>query len=239
MKKSLITLALISAVAFPAFASDYQAGDIVIRGGFTQVNPDNDQATVFLDASALPLGLSVEDNTQLGLNFVYFYDQNWAVELLAATPFSHDVILHDNGGATNAIYGINLNDTELAQVKHLPPTLSALYYFTNASAFKSYVGLGVNYTIFFDEEFTATPKAAGFSDLSLDASWGYSVQVGGDYQLNNDWHVNLSARYIDINTDATFNLENDLNVTGGLAGKGSASVNVDPMVYSFMLGYKF
>lgn len=239
MKKSLFTFAALSALSFSAFSANYQAGDMVIRGGFTQVNPDNNRSSVLLDGSALPLGLSVNENTQLGLNFVYFYDQNWAVELLAATPFSHNVILHDDGGVTNAIYGIDLNGAKFAQVKQLPPTLSALYYFSNSSAFKPYVGLGINYTVFFDEEFTATPKAAGFSDLNLDASWGYSFQVGGDYQLNNNWHINLSARYIDINTDAKFNVENDLNVMGGLAGKGTASVDVDPMVYSFMLGYKF
>lgn len=239
MKKSLFTFAALSALSFSAFSANYQAGDMVIRGGFTQVNPDNNQAGVLLDGSALPLGLSVNENTQLGLNFVYFYDKNWAIELLAATPFSHDVILHDDGGATNAIYGIDLNGAKLAQVKQLPPTLSALYYFDSTSAFKPYLGLGLNYTVFFDEEFTATPKAAGFSDLNLDASWGYSVQVGSDYQLNDDWHINLSARYIDINTDATFNLENDLNVTGGLAGKGNAKVDVDPMVYSLLIGYKF
>lgn len=239
MKKSLFTFAALSALSFSALSANYQAGDIVIRGGITQVNPDNNRDTVLLDGGALPLNLSADEDTQLGLNFVYFYDQNWAIELLAATPFNHDIILHDNSGATNSIYGIDLNRAKFAQAKQLPPTLSALYYFTTSSPFKPYIGLGLNYTVFFEEEFTAIPKAAGFSNLNLDASWGYSVQIGGDYQLNDKWHINLSARYIDINTDATFNVENNLNVTGGLVGRGSASVDVNPMVYSFLLGYKF
>lgn len=239
MKKSLLSLAALSAVSFASIAANYQAGDILVRGGLTNVNPDSNEAGVFLDGGALPLSLSVEDNTQLGLNFVYFYNENWAIELLAATPFSHDITLNDVSGATNAIYGIDLNGAKLAEVKHLPPTLSALYYFDSTSAFQPYVGVGLNYTVFFDEEFTDTPIAAGFSDLDLDASFGYSVQVGADYQLDNHWHINASARYIDLSTDATFNLKNSLNVSGGLAGKGSTQVDVDPMVYSLLIGYKF
>jgi len=237
MKKTLLTFALLSILPTAALAN--QAGDILVRGGLTMAAPGGNQADVLLDGSATPLSISVGDNTQLGLNFVYFFDSNWAIELLAATPFTHDVVLHDPEGATNSIYGIDLNGATLAEVSHLPPTLSALYYFDTGSTFKPYVGVGLNYTIFFDEEFTPTPQAAGFSNLELDGSFGYSVQVGLDYELDKNWSVNVSARYIDISSEATFDLDNALEVPGGLAGKGSATVDVDPMVYSIMLGYKF
>jgi len=235
MKKSLLTIALLSGLSTATLAN--QAGDFMIRGGLTTVNPDSGNAIVSLDGAATPLSLSVEDNSQLGLNFVYFFDSNWAIELLAATPFTHDVTLNDPQGITDSVYGIDLDGATLAEVTHLPPTLSALYYFDFDSALKPYVGVGVNYTIFFDEEFTTTPTAAGFSNLELDGSFGLSFQVGVDYEINSNWSINASARYIDIVTDATFDLNDPLNV--GLEGKGSASVDVDPMVYSLMLGYKF
>ena len=234
MKKSLLAIALLS-LSLPSLAN--QAGDIVVRGGATMVSPDSGSAGVALDAALTPLLLTVDDNTQLGLNFVYFIDSNWAIELLAATPFTHDVILKDPDGVTSSVYGIDLNGEKLAEVTHLPPTLSALYYFDTGSAFKPYVGAGINYTIFFDEQFTATPKAAGFKNLELDGSFGLSVQVGMDYELDENWSLNISARYIDIATDASFDLTDPLNV--GLEGRGSASIDVDPMVYSVMLGYKF
>ena len=106
----------------------------------------------------------------------------------------------------------------------------SLYYFDSASDIKPYVGVGINYTIFFDEDFKNTPKSLGFSELELDSSFGISVQIGADYQLDDKWHVNASARYIDIGTEANFKI-------GDV--KGSASIDVDPMVYSIMLGYKF
>lgn len=237
MKKTFLALALLSSLSTTAIAN--QAGDLLIRGGLTMAAPSSNQATVLLDGAATPLSISVDDNTQLGLNLVYFFDSNWAVELLAATPFTHDVVLHDPEGVTSSIYGIDLNGATLAEVSHLPPTLSALYYFDTGSAFKPYVGVGLNYTVFFDEEFTSTPQAAGFSNLELDGSFGYSVQVGLDYELDQNWSINVSARYIDISTEAIFDLDNALEVPDGLVGKGSASVAVDPMVYSIMLGYKF
>jgi len=235
MKKSLLAIALLSSFSFTTLAN--QAGDILVRGGATMISPDSSKAGVALDGTMTPLSISVDDNTQLGLNVVYFFDSNWAVELLAATPFTHDVVLHDPQGVTEAVYGANLDGAKLAEVTHLPPTLSALYYFDTGSAFKPYVGAGINYTVFFDEEFTATPASVGFKNLELDSSFGLSFQVGADFELNKNWSVNVSARYIDIGTKATFDLEDPHNV--GLAGSGSASVEVDPMVYSIMLGYKF
>ena len=232
MKKSLLAIALLSSLSTVALAN--QAGDILMLCGATMVTPDSGKSAILLGGSdATGASLSVDDNTQLGLNFVYFFDSNWAVELLAATPFTHDVTLHDPTAALGGALGVpaGLDGAKLAEVTHLPPTLSALYYFDTGTAFKPYVGLGINYTIFFDEEFESAPKSLGLSNLELDGSFGYSVQVGADYDLGDNWSVNVSARYIDISTDATFDVAGD-NI-------GSANIDVDPMVYSVMLGYTF
>jgi len=218
MKKTLLTIALLSSLSTAAFAN--QAGDILIRGGATMVSPDSGKSAIQLSGTDSGMALSVGDDTQLGLNFVYFFDSNWAIELLAATPFDHDIELHAAGATTL-----------LADTKQLPPTLSALYYFNTGSALKPYVGLGINYTVFFDNSFTSAYSDAGFSNLELDNSFGYSVQVGADYEIDKNWSVNVSARYIDISTDASFSV-NDSPI-------GSSSVDVNPMVYSVMLGYTF
>ena len=232
MKKNVLTLALLSTLSVSAFA-DYKAGDIVVRGGATNIDPNSNKAGVYVEALGgnTPLSLSVDDNTQLGLNFVYFYDNNWAVEVLAATPYTHDISIHDPQGISEGVFNVNVDGAQLAETTHLPPTISALYYFDTASNFKPYVGVGVNYTIFFEEEFKSAPKSLGFNDLELDSSFGLSAQVGADYLLNDQWHVNASIRYIDIDTEASFKI--------GDAIKGSADVEVDPMVFSLMLGYKF
>lgn len=250
MKKSLLALAVLTTLSGTALAAGNKAGDFLVRGGLTNVNPDDQNATIYAGANlnntvnlgAGAITASVEDDTQLGLNFVYFIDSNWAVELLAATPFNHDITVNTGAGSVN-----------LGETKHLPPTLMALYYFDTNSNFKPYVGAGINYTIFFDDKFnpalqganspaivsisdgtTTTPVGAPLdaNDLDLDSSWGLSAQIGADYHIDDHWSVNASVRYIDIDTEATF------TAVGG-AVPGKVSVDVDPIVVSLMVGYTF
>lgn len=218
MKKLILSVAistaLLSAIS-PALA--FEQGDWVVRAGMTNVAPDDSSSNVNVGGVDLGVGVNVDGNTQLGLNFVYFYSQQLAIEVLAATPFSHDIGLNTVGA--------------LGNTKHLPPTLSANYYFADPSAkFQPYVGAGVNYTIFFDEEFTSANTSVGFSDLDLDSSLGLAAQVGFDYMLDDKWLVNASVRWIDIDTEASF----DLN-----GSAGSVDVSIDPFIYSITAGYRF
>lgn len=216
MKKTKLAATLM-VISLTGVANAHQAGDWLVRAGATQVAPDESSGNVFVAGVDLGVGVNVDSNTQLGLNFVYFVDNHWAIELLAATPFKHDIGLNTVG--------------ELGSTKHLPPTLTANYYFSQSgAAFQPYIGAGINYTIFFDEEFTAANDSAGFADLSLDNSWGLSAQVGFDYQVDARWHINASVRWIDIDTEATFSL-------GG--AEGSVDVDIDPYVYTLSVGYRF
>lgn len=204
----------------------HDAGDIILRGGLTTVAPNDDSGTVTVaGVGDVGMGAEVNSNTQLGLNFVYMFDKHYALEVLAATPFSHDIKLIDT--ADNAL---GLGDGQLAKTKHLPPTVSVLYYFDLGEQVQPYLGAGINYTVFFDEKFSSSRQGQTFSNLKLDNSWGLALQAGIDYKLDDSWFVNASVRYIDIDTEAHFDV---LNTTG------KVSVDVDPWVYSLMLGYKF
>ena len=226
MRKTLfVASALALAIAAP-LAHAHQAGDIIVRAGAVTVDPNGDSGAIHVGGAAQAGSeVTVDSNTQLGLNFAYMVTDKLGVELLAATPFTHDV----------SIKGMGALDGKLGEVTHLPPTLSAVYYpLGGNSAFKPYVGAGINYTIFFDEELTGARKDATFNSLSLDSSVGLAFQVGADYMLNDKLMVNAQIRYIDIGTDATVKGPGALNVQ-----KTTVSVDVDPMVYMVGLGYKF
>ena len=63
-------------------------GSLILRVGAASVQPDDSSTTV----GGIPdSGVSVNNNTQLGLTGSYFVSDNLAIGILAATPFSHDI----------------------------------------------------------------------------------------------------------------------------------------------------
>lgn len=239
--KHLSLAAAVSAAAISGQVSAYEQGDIIFRVGVATVAPDESSDGVAIPALSVPAiagtEAEVDNDTQLGLTLTYMLSNKLGVELLAATPFSHDITANLDGYAS----GLKV---DAAEIKHLPPTLSAIYYpmAENGSAFQPYVGVGINYTIFFEEDVDASLEAltgtlAGASGpvpmkLKLDDSVGLALQVGADYALNENWHVNASVRWIDIDTDATFTSALGDTITVD-------NVEIDPWVYQVNIGYKF
>lgn len=227
MRKSLFTASLLALAVAAPFANAFEAGDIIVRAGAVTVDPQEDSGDISTAATGPLPGntATLDSDTQLGLNFAYMVTDNIGIELLAATPFSHSV------GVKGAVVEGLVPSGKLADIKHLPPTLSAVYYpLDKNSAFQPYVGLGINYTMFFDENLTSEAEAATFSNLELDDSWGLAYQLGMDYMLTENVMLNAQVRYIDIDTQAT---------ADSALGKVKVDVDVDPFVYMVGLGYKF
>lgn len=211
MKKLAVAALIMSSLSGSALAHD--AGEFFMRAGTATVRPTEGSDSVLGNLG----GFNVSNNTQLGLTFTYMATENVGVELLAATPFRHKVGTGPTG--------------DIATVHHLPPTLMAQWYFGDATTkLRPYIGAGVNYTTFFDEDFNDNGKEAGLSDLSLDDSWGLAGQVGLDYMINPDWLINMSVWYMDIDTDVHFKA-NGVNQT--------VSTRLDPWVFMFTAGYRF
>lgn len=190
MKKTVCGIAVIAAIA--ALTSTnvlaHKEGDFIIRAGAATVSP-NDSSGDVLDTAGVKFG--VDSNTQLGLTFGYMFTDNISLEVLAASPFSHNISATGLG--------------DIAETKHLPPTLMVQYYFGQANSdFRPYVGAGINYTVFFDESLNQGAKDLGLSDLSLDDSWGLAANIGMDYMINEDWFLNASVWYADIGTTAKY-----------------------------------
>jgi len=97
-------------------------------------------------------------------------------------------------------------------------------HFETGSNFHPYIGAGVNYTHFFDED---TSGALDGLDLDLDDSWGLAGEIGLDYDLGNDWLISGQVWYIDIDTEAK------------LEGVGKFDVDIDPWVVMLGVGKKF
>ena len=232
MRKTLFTASVLAVALAAPFVQAHQAGDVILRAGAITVDPREDSGNLNLDGTGVAgTRATLNSDTQLGLNFAYMLTSKVGIELLAATPFSHEVGVK----GVSAAVGIPGLDGKLGDLKHLPPTLSVVYYpMDSNSAFQPYLGAGINYTTFFQEDLSSDRKAQGFSSFDVDDSWGLSFQVGADYMLTEKLMINAQVRYIDIDTEATIKGPTALGVS-----ETKVDLDVDPMVYMVGLGYKF
>jgi len=211
IKRSIVT-GLCAALALIAstYVMAVEKGDWLIRAGATNIGPDSDNGDLNLwklDPELPTAEVDVDDAWGFTFNISYFITNNIAVELLAAAPYEHDFEVKGTGidGST----------------KHLPPTLSVQYHFNHAGKFKPYVGVGVNWTIFFDEDLNIPLNA------DLDDSFGLAGQVGVDVMFNEHWFGNADVRYMKI--------ESDIDV----AGVGVGTVEINPWLFGVSIGYRF
>ena len=127
MKKNLLALAVLCAMTSgAAFAQQVAEGSWLVRARAVHLDSANNGA-------AGDAGVSINDKWIPEVDVSYFFTPNLAAELVLTYPQKHDV---------------RLNGAKIGTLKHLPPTLTAQYHFTNLGAFKPYVGAGINYTRF-------------------------------------------------------------------------------------------
>jgi outer membrane protein len=200
-------LALVNGIALADGPGPRAAGAILLRGGTHIVMPESPGATIGTGPNTADL--DVQTAAGFTFNVTYFVTPHVAVELLAAAPFSHD---------------IELAGQKVASTSHLPPTLSVQYHFAPASRFQPYLGAGLNYTWFFNEQTTGV--LAG-TDLRLRNSLGYAVQGGLDYRFNDHLFVNGDVRYMSIETRARLN------------GVGLTGVKINPVAIGLTVGWQF
>lgn len=214
MRKSLMLAITSLLLASSAYA--HEQNELFFRVGAASVQPDASSGTV------LGGGVDVDNSTGLGFSGTWFMNKHWGVEVLAALPFSHDIV------GTGALKGVDIGST-----KHLPPTVSIQYYPLDNASFQPYVGLGFNYTNFFSTDTTKTLDSAlgGKSDLSLSYSTGLAYQLGADWKLTDNIYVNAAIWKIDIDTTA------HINVNGKRAA--SVDVQIDPTVFMLGVGFKY
>lgn len=197
----------------------YEAGDMILRVGAAGVLPTGESDSL----NAVPGGkVEAADAWSLGITFTYMLTDQIGVGILGAYPFSHD--LESNGTLATALG----DSSDVGETKQLPPTVTLQWHFpTGSKNFQPYVGAGVNYTYFFDEDAKGPLNGV---NLDIDNSWGLAGEAGLDYVMDNDWTLSAQAWYIGI--EPTAKLQG-----GGLNEK--IDVGIDPWVFMASVGKKF
>ena len=200
MQTQLATATILMALGFAQHAAAQDAGEWIVRGGFHSIEPQSNNHAL----------LKVANQTGLTLSTTYMFAPSWGVELFAGMPFTHGIAVDGAG--------------EVAEADLLLPTLSAQYHFNPNGRVRPYVGAGLNYTTFSDER---TWGALQGVKLELGSSFGPAAQVGVDVDVIPGWHINVDARWFDLDTDAK------------LDGVDLGTVHIDPYAFGLSLGYRF
>lgn len=216
MRSLLLGAAVLMVTGETAMAAQ---GDWLVRLRGIVVAPTENTSGVMPDLTAG--SVEVDNAIVPELDFTYFLTDNVAAELILATS-PHDL----NG--TGAIEPLG----EVADVMVLPPTLTLQYHFMPDGAISPYLGVGVNYTIFYSEDASDSLVTAlgGATDVDVDDSFGVAFQAGVDIPVNDRWFLNADIKYIQIDTDATL-------TTGDTVR--TVEVDLDPIVAGVGVGFRF
>ncbi len=207
-------------IALPAAAADLSAEPPAMAAAPADFNPWMLRVRaigVLPNSSAkfnVPGGAHVSDRVVPELDVSYFFSPNLALETICC--FSKHRI-----SGRGALSGVSVGDTWV-----LPATVMAQYHFTNFGAFRPYVGVGVNYSVYFNED------AAGgaVTRLKLKNSVGPAAQIGADYMIDEHWGVNVDLKYVHMKPKIEL-------TAGGADVSGRAKIN--PWIVGAGVTYKF
>ncbi len=209
-------LALLAAAA-PAHAKQ---GDVLVRVRTILVAPNEKSGSIL---PALPgETVGVGNSFMPEIDFTYMATNHLGFELILATT------KHGISGRSGVTGGIG----KLASTWVLPPTLTAQYHFAPDSHFRPYVGVGINYSIFWNEDASNGLEAAvGGTRVHLSDSVGWALQAGTDIDISKRFFLNLDIKYIDMSTNAR------LSTTA--LGVQNVRVDINPIVVGVGLGFRF
>jgi len=224
--KTTILASAVLTLAVTSNAIAIEQGDWLLHLRAINVSPNDDSSALNVAGSDVTgTGVEVDTGPSLDISVGYMLTDNFAIELLADLSSKHTV-------SVNGLGGLDIpNGTDVVDTNVLPPTLFAQYHFNPKGKVRPYAGVGLNYTLFFNDDLTSAAQSAlGASNLDIDSSFGLAGQFGIDFEMKNDWSFNIDAKYIQIDTDASFD---------SALGPVKVGIDINPWVLGIGFGRTF
>ena len=204
--KVLSCLLLLTGAAQAQEVSNGVAGHFQARLRAAAVVPDP-SATITISGANIGGTTSVSDSFIPEADLTYFLTDHIGVEAIAAVT-KHTV--------RNTVAGT------VSSVWLLPPTVTVQYHFDPTGPIRPYVGLGVNYTVFYDAH-SALPNI-GFKN-----SFGWALQAGADVPVGDGpYFLNVDMKKVFLGTH--------IRASGGAV---QASARLNPLIIGAGLGIRF
>jgi len=181
------------------------------------------------------------------IDAAYYLTKNWAIEAICCVTPHH-------------IQGTGTIASDFARAWLFPPSVMAQYHFTNFGAVQPYLGVGVNFTTFWNvrvnNDVWSIPTAPGstlaglgipavnatFQYATVTPSWGVVGQAGVDYMLNEHWGVNVDFKYVGMHPtvhSTVIAFAPGAPAVGAIFIPVKVSLPINPIVVSAGLTYRF
>ena len=203
-----------------------------IRLGISQVQPHSSTSDFVGPFTFSGIRVEVRDKTTPFISFTREINDQWDVELALGVPPSHDIAVLINNPALSASAQAHSGQV-VAKVRQVAPTLFANYkFFEKTSAFRPFVGIGINYTRFDNTSSTAAGNTlnGGATSISLEDSVGLALQGGVVYRFNELWSVSAALATAQVKSKIT---------TNTLGIERTADIRFKPRVFTVAVGYSF
>ena len=218
-KLSLVALALVAGSAAHAQSAGTWMARVGAIGLYPQVSSGNLSPPAFPNTQT-----DVSSDWTLGGGITYMITDNWSVDVPLALPFTHTLT------GAGAIAGVGTIGT----TKALPATLFAQYRFGDAkAAFRPYLGAGLTYAYFYDENATNTLNAlsggtpSNPTTFSIESKFALGVQAGATYAFNERWFLDGMVGYTWLKNTTT------------LSTGQTQPMTLNPVSVAISVGYKF
>jgi outer membrane protein len=223
----LLAVAGLLAGAAPAHADDTYSNDVRLGlyAVFYHTTADD------LQGPYVPPGVNIkaEDLATLYFGYVRRLSPHFSAELAVGYP----PLAKIEGKGPATLGSVPFNGQVISTARWIAPTVLLEYnFFDETAKLRPFIGVGVNYTTFYDRDSTAEGNAAsgGPTKLSLKSSVGPAATAGATYKFGGHWDFTASYSISRVNTRLVAD-------TAGLIR--TTSIKFGPQALILSVGYRF
>jgi outer membrane protein len=211
-----------SALADDFFANDVRLGSYTV---FYHTSADD------LSGPYVPPGVNfkAENLETLYVAYVRWFTPDIDLELAIGYP----PLAKIKGSGLATVGSVPYDGQVISSARWIAPTLLLEYNFLSAnSPFRPFIGVGVNYTTFYDRDSTSAGDAAsgGPTRISLTSSVGPAATAGLSYRITDRWQLHGSYSFSRVKTNLTADTDGVIR---------TSRISFAPQVLIVSIGYSF
>lgn len=201
-----------------------------VRIGYAKVRLDLQSGDLTGPPGTTPPGLRIgaKNLDILAISYQRRLSKDWEAQFQAGIP----PMLTAVGAGLAAPVGT------VAKARIWFPAAMVRYTFPGFAVLRPYVGVGVTYTFFTEQQSSPAYTAAlqgSSSSINLKSSWGPYARAGLEYPLDQHWCINMEYSSFRFKTSAAIDTQ-----TPGLGTvTRHVAVKDAPQIFGLTIGYKF